>query len=220
MLPAVFVGPSLGVTRASEVLAADYFGPAAQGYVYSAFVAGYREIAIIDGYFDSVPAVWHKEILFCISNGARVVGSSSMGALRAAELSGFGMEGHGRIFERYLSGEIQDDDEVAVLHAPPELGWQSLVIPMINIRFTLEQERCRSEFEDAEIDCIAMVSKSIFYRIRTWETLANELVRRRVIGLPTPDPPDRKLPFRFTNNSLLASRRTWGNRSRPATSNV
>ena len=43
-------------------------------------------IGIIDGYFERVPSVWHKEILWAMAEGIHVFGSASMGALRAAEL--------------------------------------------------------------------------------------------------------------------------------------
>ena len=53
-----------------------------------------------------------------MSQGIHVFGSASMGALRA-ELCPFGMVGVGRIFEAYRDGELEDDDEVAVIHGPP-----------------------------------------------------------------------------------------------------
>ena len=70
-------------------------------------------IGIIDGYFENIPSVWHKEILWAMSQGIHVFGSASMGALRAAELAPFGMEGVGAIFEAYRDGWLEDDDEVA-----------------------------------------------------------------------------------------------------------
>ena len=42
-----------------------------------------RAIGIIDGYFQQVPSVWHKEILWAMAQGVHVFGSASMGALRA-----------------------------------------------------------------------------------------------------------------------------------------
>ena len=68
-----------------------------QGDVYRATLDQVQTIAIIDGYFDRVPAVWHKEILWALNMGIRVIGAASMGAIRAAELAPFGMEGVGRI---------------------------------------------------------------------------------------------------------------------------
>ena len=74
--------------------------------------------------------VWHKELLWAMSQGVHVLGAGSIGALRAAEPEAFGMVGEGRIFEAYRSGVLEpyyrpfeDDDEVAVVHAPAELGY-------------------------------------------------------------------------------------------------
>ncbi len=96
-----------------------------------------QAIGIIDGYFDTMPSIWHKEILWAMRQGVHVSGSASMGALRAAELAAFGMEGVGAIFDAYRSGELEDDDEVAVVHAPAEKGYRALSMAMVNIRATL-----------------------------------------------------------------------------------
>ena len=61
--------------------------------MFQRFAGAPGAIGVIDGYFDGVPSVWHKEILWALSQGIRVFGGASMGALRAAELDGFGMTG-------------------------------------------------------------------------------------------------------------------------------
>ena len=70
-----------------------------------------------------MPTVWHKEILWAMAQGIHVFGAASIGALRAAELDAFGMRGIGRIYEAFRDGVLEDDDEVAVLHGPEELGY-------------------------------------------------------------------------------------------------
>src|SRR5262249_44516336 len=112
----VFTGPTLSAAEASAELEALYLPPVAQGDVYRAALQGPRAIGIIDGTFERDPAVWHKEILWAMERGIRVFGSASMGALRAAELASFGMEGVGAIFAAYRDGVLEDDDEVAVAH--------------------------------------------------------------------------------------------------------
>ena len=72
-----------------------------------------------------------------MSQGVHVFGSSSMGALRASELSRFGMCGVGAIFEDFYNGVLEDDDEVTVLHGPQELGYPNISEAMVNIRATL-----------------------------------------------------------------------------------
>ena len=83
----VFLGPTLPVEEAARILDAVYLPPAAQGDVLMATDDGADVIGIVDGYFQGAPSVWHKEILWAMSRGVRVLGSSSMGALRAAELA-------------------------------------------------------------------------------------------------------------------------------------
>ena len=52
-------------------------------------------IGIVDGFFHQQPSVWHREILYALSQGVPVFGGASMGALRAAELADYGMTGVG-----------------------------------------------------------------------------------------------------------------------------
>jgi hypothetical protein len=132
--PVVFLGPTLKRSRAEELFEADFRGPAAMGDITRATASHAEVIVLIDGIFESAPSVWHKEILWAISRSVTVIGAASMGALRAAELHNFGMLGHGRVFESYASGLIEDDDEVAVVHGPSECGWHPLTDAMVDIR--------------------------------------------------------------------------------------
>ena len=133
----IFLGPTLPVETARAALDAVYLPPAAQGDVYRAALRKPQAIGIIDGYFECIPAVWHKEILWALAQGIQVFGCSSMGALRAAELAAFGMEGVGKIFEAFREGRLEDDDEVAVAHTPASHNYQSASVALVNIRATL-----------------------------------------------------------------------------------
>ena len=64
-----------------------------------------------------------------------LVGSSSLGALRAVELEKYGMAGVGKIFELYRKKILFADDEVAVTFVQGENILQSEA--MIDIRFNL-----------------------------------------------------------------------------------
>lgn len=83
-----------------------------------------------------------KEILDLLHRGVHVWGASSMGALRAAELAPFGMRGFGRVFESYVQGEIEGDDEVAVLHAPEEMGYAVLTKSLVNVKYICASMPC------------------------------------------------------------------------------
>jgi hypothetical protein len=134
----VFLGPSLPRAEAAALLDAVYLPPVAMGDLYTLVESKARPgdtVAIIDGLFEQVPAVWHKEILYALAMGVHVYGASSMGALRASELLAFGMKGVGRIFEAYRDGELDNDDEVAVAHADADSGFRSLSQALVSIRF-------------------------------------------------------------------------------------
>jgi len=135
----VFTGPTIRQVEAEEFLTARYCPPAKQGDIYRAYIKYQPSImALIDGNFENTPSPWHKEILFVMEQGVHVYGASSMGALRAAELSMYGMIGIGEIFKAYHSKRIEDDDEVALIHGPSKLGYPNLSEAMVNIRKTLE----------------------------------------------------------------------------------
>src|SRR5450432_319681 len=133
----IFAGPTVSRREIESAIDATVCGPAKRGDVYLAAKRRPRAIAIIDGTFDQTPAVWHKEILWALSLGIEVFGSSSMGALRAAELSAFGMSGVGEIFEAFASGDLTKDDHVVVAHADEETGFRALSEAFVNLRWSL-----------------------------------------------------------------------------------
>jgi hypothetical protein len=167
----VYLGPSLPRARAESILPAVYLDPIAMGDLYTLVRTRAKRgdrIAIIDGFFEQVPAVWHKEILYAIKEGVTVYGASSMGALRAAELHRFGMRGAGRIFEAYRDLVIEDDDEVAVAHATREEGYRSLSTAMVSIRFGLERLRAANKLSLEQHDVLCAHAKSQHYNVRSW----------------------------------------------------
>ncbi len=175
----VFLGPSLPLAEARAILDAVYLSPAGQGDVYRAVRDRKADaIGLIDGFFEQMPAVWHKEILWALKQGVRVYGASSMGALRAAELEQFGMIGIGKVFEAYRSGlfppfsgeTFEDDDEVAIAHGPAELGYLGSDA-MVDIRATLAAAESQGIIDRACRDRLAEIAKGLFYKDRSYERL-------------------------------------------------
>jgi hypothetical protein len=167
----VFVGPTL--TPAELAAAGDFVSlpPVAQGDVYRAVRRGARIVGIVDGYFSGAPSVWHKEILWAMSEGVAVFGCASMGALRAAELAAFGMRGVGRIFEAFRDGILEDDDEVAVLHGPAEIGYLAASEPMVNIRATLAEAETKGVLSAAARQALERFAKGLLFGERNWPIL-------------------------------------------------
>jgi len=164
----VFAGPSLAGIEGAIPSGIECRPPARQGDVYLATLEDPRAIGIVDGLFEGAPSVWHKEILWALSQGIPVLGAASMGALRAAELDLFGMIGVGEIYEGYRDGVLEDDDEVALLHAPEEMGHAPLSVAMVNVRATCDAARRNGVVTAGRRDHLVKIAKSIFYKDRTW----------------------------------------------------
>jgi hypothetical protein len=164
----IFTGPTLAPEEAREILDAAYLPPVAQGDVYRVALKQPRAIGIVDGYFERVPAVWHKEILWAMARGIHVFGSASMGALRAAELHVFGMEGVGAVYEAFRDGRIEDDDEVAVAHGPASVAYRGGSEAMVNIRFTLERAERESLISQQTGSTLLRLAKDLFYPDRSY----------------------------------------------------
>lgn len=173
----IFTGPSLPAEEARAELEAVYLPPVAMGDVYRAALDGPRAIGIIDGYFERVPAVWHKEILWAMAEGIHVYGSASMGALRAMELERFGMVGVGRVFEAFQRGELEDDDEVTITHAPPEDGYRPLSEAMVNIRATLASAREAGVITEPLRQRLERLAKELYYPERSHAAMLARAVR-------------------------------------------
>ena len=167
----VFLGPSLDLPAAEKILPAEYRPPAKRGDLLSAVHDGATIIGLIDGVFHQESAVAHREILTAIKKGVRVVGASSMGALRAAEMDTLGMVGVGKIYRMYKSGELESDDEVALVFDPS--SGLALSEPLINIRFTLKRAQEEGMIDSAVHDALLASARSLFYPKRTYRAIVS-----------------------------------------------
>jgi hypothetical protein len=168
----VFLGPSLDQSAAEKILPAIYRPPAKRGDLLSAVHDGATIIALIDGVFHQESAVAHREILTAIKKGVRVVGASSMGALRAAEMDTLGMVGIGEIYRMYKSGELESDDEVALVFDPT--SGLALSEPLINIRFTLKRAQEEGIIDSVAHDALLAAARQVFYPQRTYRTIVSQ----------------------------------------------
>jgi hypothetical protein len=158
----VFLGPTLDEKDARAELDAVYLPPVSAGDVCRLWSRRPRVIGIVDGYFDRVPAVWHKEILWMMERGVHVFGGGGLGALRAAELDAFGMRGVGWVYRAFRDGKLNRDDEVAV-----ERGSES----MVNIRRTLRAAQDQGVISAATSAVLTATGTALFYPERTWSAL-------------------------------------------------
>jgi len=135
----VFSGPTLNEEQIHEIAPhVEVHPPVAAGDLLRLSLEPGDLVAIIDGYYFQAASVRHKEILDLLARGVHVWGAASMGALRGAELAPFGMRGFGDVFQAYVNGEIDGDDEVAVMHAPQEMDYIKLTEALVNIRYACQ----------------------------------------------------------------------------------
>jgi hypothetical protein len=168
MIAIVFSGPSLPPSAVPVHPGFEWRPPARQGDVYSAAQSQPALIGIIDGYFETVAAVWHKEILWAMARGIHVYGAASIGALRAAELAHFRMRGVGAIYQHFCSAALADDDEIALLHGPREVDYVQVTEAMVNVRATIAEAVRRDVVTEPVAAALLDVAKSLFYKDRTY----------------------------------------------------
>ncbi len=166
-----FAGPSLTAADRAANHHVDWRPPAEAGDMLRLRVGEGDVVCLIDGYFDHRPSVRHKELLLLLSRGIGVFGASSIGALRAAEMDGFGLVGIGAIYRAYAGKRLWADDEVALVHAPEKWDWRALSLPLVDCRANLHQG-LRSGFLTVEEAREALrAAKAIHYAERDWPRL-------------------------------------------------
>ncbi|WVT76998.1 TfuA-like protein (plasmid) [Sinorhizobium chiapasense] len=193
-----FVGPSLPDAHRLAAAPITVLPPAVQGDILRATERGATAIGLIDGHFEHVAPVWHKEILYALTQGVQIFGAASMGALRAAECAPFGMVGIGEICREYVEGERVDDADVALIHGPAELGYLPLTLPLVNVDMTLRRLRERQLLPADEVAAIGAAAAAVFYKERTWTTIVERAAlpagtnRTRLAGLLAAEFVDQK----------------------------
>jgi len=168
---AVFLGPSLPADEARRIAPCRVLPPARAGDVLALLPERPLAIALVDGLFDAVPSVWHPELLAALDAGVAVFGGASMGALRAAELWREGVVGVGGIFAAYRDGRLDDDAEVALLHAGPEHGFRPFTVPLVTARAAAEAAREARVLTDGEAGRVIDAARALHYQERTWKAL-------------------------------------------------
>jgi hypothetical protein len=175
----IFLGPTLSSEDACAILPeATICPPAAQGDVWRAALKRPRAIGIIDGYFERLPAVWHKEILWAMSQGIHVYGAASIGALRAAELEPFGMRGVGEVYEAYSTGVLERDDEVAVMHGDASCSYRLLSVALVDVRATLRAASRTGVLAEQDVAALLDAAAGRHYSERRWPIIVEDAARR------------------------------------------
>ena len=181
----IYLGPSISAEDARPILAADYRAPIRRGDIDQQMKQPERPkiVGIIDGTFFQSFAISPKEMLPALEGGVTMLGSSSMGALRAVELAPYGMIGVGRVFEMYMSGEVEADDEVALVF-DAETG-RAHSLPMVNVRVALEAAQREGIVTKEEEQALLSLLKEQYFPQRTYRMMFHLASEAGVISAET-----------------------------------
>lgn len=174
----IYAGLSLPFSEAKDILDSTedieviYKKPIQRGDLTQALNENPDIIGIIDGVFHQNSAVGHKEILNVMKNGIKVFGASSMGALRASELDTLGMVGIGYVYNQYASGEVDSDDDVAVMLDSETL--EPLSEPLINMKYVFEKAVDENILTIDEKDELIGIAKKTYYPKRSYAKTLSE----------------------------------------------
>lgn len=174
----IYAGLSLPFSEAKDILDSTedieviYKRPIQRGDLTQVLKENPDIIGIIDGVFHQNSAVGHKEILNVLKNGIKVFGASSMGALRASELDTLGMVGIGYVYNQYASGEVDSDDDVAVMLDSETL--EPLSEPLINMKYVFEKAVDENILTIDEKDELMGIAKKTYYPKRSYAKTLSE----------------------------------------------
>jgi len=174
----LFAGPSI-YGADIDLGSIELRSPAAHGDLARAVLDGASVIGLVDGVFEAIASVWHKEILFAIQRGVTIAGAASMGALRVAECAQFGMIPIGRIAHSYLDGSLDDDAAVAILHGPDSFGYPPFTQALVDVEATISYMQYCKFINPIQAKLMMENAHRTFFKERTVDTI--------VLNLPNKD---------------------------------
>ena len=170
--PIIFLGPSLSTEKAKKILDADYRKPAKKGDFLQLVFKETKYVGLIDGFFlQDYPPTPIEIYNLLRKKGTKVYGSSSLGALRAVELSKYGMIGVGKIFNLFRKGILDADDEVAVTFTGYS-NYKSEALIDIRYNLFLAQKMGIIDIETKKI--ILRISKQTYFPYRTYSDILDK----------------------------------------------
>lgn len=174
----VFCGPTVSADEvAAAVPGAVALPPVARGDLARAREAGADVMLVLDGSFAHGLAVSPREVVDVARDGARVLGASSMGALRAAECWPAGVEGVGAVYRMYRMGLADSDDEVAVV-TDPDRGHRALSVALVNVRCAASRAARRGVLSRDEARALVEGARAAHFSERRWRPLLGALPAR------------------------------------------
>ncbi|MFZ3231539.1 MAG: TfuA-like protein [Pseudobdellovibrio sp.] len=172
----IYSGLSLSQQTVKKYLPQALFSkPIKRNDLYDDIKKGIHVIGIIDGEFLQNLSVSPTEIQDAMRCGLSIYGASSMGAMRAAELSQFGMIGCGSIFEQISKDPYFQDDKLGQIFYE-DLSHVSM--PFMDFFLGIKdlvQRRIVSPKESSEI---VQLYKKLHFSERTYAALKSQIQKK------------------------------------------
>lgn len=200
----IYLGPSLSHEKARQVLPdAEYLRPARKGDL-AGLIAKRRNadspllVGLVDGVFlQDYPPSPIEVYQLAVQPNITLVGSSSLGALRAVELEKFGMMGIGRVFNLFKGGKLDADDEVAVTFTDGDFGLLSEA--MIDIRYNLFLAHKKGFIDSKARSALTRTAKQTYFPHRSYSNIVEEASRHY---------PDQRSSFEAFGNYISTNRKS------------
>jgi TfuA protein len=168
--PVVFAGASLGGLDERRRERIDWRPPVRRGDLERLLREERPGTAIIiDGIFGAYLSITPTECRKLLNAGWRVVGSSSMGALRASELWSVGMIGIGEIFTLFRLGTLRSDADVAVALNPKT--FEEVTASVVHVRAVLSLLEQSGDIGGAFSRRLLLAARGIHWFERSWEDI-------------------------------------------------
>lgn len=169
-LPIVFLGPSLKLDKARQIINAEFKPPAKKGdFINLSLISDTRKVVLIDGvFFQDYPPTPIEVFQVIRKSNFKVYGASSIGALRAVELEKFGMKGIGKIFELFKKNIINSDDEIAVTF---DSNYNLISEAMIDIRYNIFLAWKHKIIDKETKQSMIKIAKRIYFPYRSYDNI-------------------------------------------------
>lgn len=152
--------------------------PVKRDDLYEDITNGIRVIVIIDGRFHQSLSISCGEIMDALRCGLSVYGSSSMGALRAADMHPFGMYGVGEIYEFIKTSDAFRDDFLGQTF-DEENDCRSLTTPYVDFYFNLKKLSSKGLISSDAFKKLLKIFEKLHYSQRDWASLRHEILKCR-----------------------------------------
>lgn len=128
-----------------------------------------RTVIIIDGLYGSHLAVTPTECRWLLEAGWILIGTASMGALRASDLWSVGMIGIGEVYTLFRLGYLRSDADVAVAYS--ETSYEEYTASIVHIRSIIAELEKNNHINSVTARKLLLKSRQIHWQERYWEIL-------------------------------------------------